>query len=69
MLRLGQIWWYRRRVPTALVDAIGQIEFVRSLRTPVYRRARTRAVLFDAQVERLFSVVLGAVWSEMKSDD
>jgi integrase len=41
------------------LPTLGRQEFTRSLRTPIYGEARARAVLLDAQVERLFAVLRG----------
>lgn len=46
----GGQWWYRRRVPTALVSILGFAEYRESLRTPDIDEARIRASIRDAEV-------------------
>jgi integrase len=46
----GGQWWYRRRVPTALVSILGFAEYRESLRTPDINEARIRASIRDAEV-------------------
>lgn len=46
----GGRWWYRRRVPTELVEVLGFSEYRESLHTSDIEEARVRASLRDAQV-------------------
>ncbi len=46
----GGQWWYRRRVPSALVSILGFAEYRESLRTSDIDEARTRASIRDAEV-------------------
>lgn len=53
----GTTYWFRRRVPSALVSLAGQTELVRSLRTSSAREARRRATILWTETDRAFDAM------------
>lgn len=53
----GTTYWFRRRVPTALVARAGQVEIVRSLHTSSAREARRRAAVLWTESDRAFEAM------------
>jgi integrase len=57
LLRRGNVWWYRRRVPLDLVEAFGgKRELKESLRTESLSEAKARRNLVAAKFDRLFEM-------------
>jgi hypothetical protein len=50
----GTVYYYRRRVPSGLVPAVGHAEIVRSLATSSAREARRRASILNVEIDRAF---------------
>ena len=61
--RRGGQWYYRRRVPAALVSILGFAEYRESLQTPDMAIARFKAAIRDAEV----SVELQAAQAQLKA--
>jgi hypothetical protein len=57
LAKRGRTGQFRRLIPADLVAAVGRKEFSRSLRTPKYRKARQRAALLEANLERMLDGV------------
>lgn len=53
----GRVYHFRRRVPPALTDMVGQAEIVRSLRTSSAREARRRAAILWTETDRAFELM------------
>jgi len=53
IIRRGSTWHYRRAVPTALRQIVGQREITRSLYTSDLREAKSRAIAVAAEVDAL----------------
>lgn len=54
LTRRGNVFWYRRRVPTDLVEVMGRRSLFFSLRTSDRREAQERARLEDVKHDQLF---------------
>lgn len=55
LLKRGEAWHFRRRVPLDLVPLLRRAHVIRSLHTTTFRQACRRAALLNAQLERIFA--------------
>jgi len=55
----GEIFWFRRKLPTEVAEVLGRKEFARSLKTAPRREAESRARLRWVSTERIFQMTKG----------
>lgn len=67
LYRRGRTWQFRRRIPSALVSALGRVAFSRSLHTNSLREARRRAVQLNARLEGALDLMQAG--SPVNADD
>lgn len=64
LIRQGDQWWFRRRVPSRLQQLFGIREIYRSLRTPCKKKAAGRAAFLFMATERLFRMADASIGEE-----
>jgi len=55
----GEIFWFRRKLPTEVAEVLGRKDFARSLKTARRREAESRARLLWVSTERIFQMTKG----------
>lgn len=67
--RRGAVYYFRQRVPRALVATVGRVEVQRSLRTADPREAARRAAVVELGMARRWAALLARVGDVVRLDD